>query len=39
MLNLDVDVYTKTQNNRKTIRKMQKKKQPTENQNNIKTEI
>ena len=25
MLNLDVDVYTKTQNNRKTIRKMQKK--------------
>ena len=38
MVNLDVDGYTKTLNYRTIIRKI-KKQQPTENQNNTKTEI
>jgi len=39
MVNPDVDGYTKTVNHRKVLRKMEKKEQPTENQNNTKTEI
>jgi len=38
MVNPDVDSYAKILNHRKIIRKMQKK-QPTENQTNIKIEI
>jgi len=36
IVNLDVDVYTKHRNHRKTLRKMQKK-QPTENHKNTKS--
>jgi len=39
MENLDVDGYTETLNHLKIMRKMQKKQQPTENQNNTQTEI
>jgi len=39
MVNLDVDGYTKTLNHRKNNSKNAKIQQPTENQNNTKTDI
>jgi len=38
-MNPGLDDYTKNLNHRKILGKTQKKQQPTENQNNTKTEI
>jgi len=39
MVNPDVDGYTRILTQRKILRKLQKKRQPTENQKKSKTEI